>query len=180
MVTVQYLTATEFRNITNVQSAEYTDSQLDQLIDASTVELDLRTGRTWQGVQTVTDEYYDGDGSNELWLKQKDIGGVSALSVDDDYDGSFTSVTTSYLITYTDIGKIVLDTARYSAIEVSSFTKGNKTVKVSYTYGNAVPTDFVKNLCAMMVLQQLRPESVQNEMIDKRISLLRADSIKSI
>ena len=180
MVTVQYLTATEFRNITNLQSSEYSDTQLDQLIDASTVELDLRTGRTWQGVQTATDEYYDGDGTTELWLKQKDIGSVSALSIDNDYNGTFTSVTTSYLITYTDIGKVVLDTARYSAIEVSSFTKGNKTVKVTYTYGNAVPTDFVKNLCAMMVLQQLRPEPAQNEMIERRISLLRANSINSI
>jgi hypothetical protein len=180
MATEQYLTATEFRNITNLQSAEYSDAQLDQLLDAATDELDLRTGRTWQGVQTVTDELYDGDGTNEFYLKQTDIGSVTALSVDKDYTGSFTSVTTSYLVVYPDIGLVVLDTGRYSSTEVESFTKGYKTIKVSYTYGNASPTDFVKNLCAMIVLQQLRPESSQAEMIEKRISLLRANSISDI
>ena len=177
---IAYLTSSEFRNITNLSDAEYSDTQLSQMIDAATVEIDLRTGRTWQEVKTVTDELYDGDGTNELWLKQKDIGTVSALSIDSDYNGIFTSVTTSYIITYNSIGQVVLDVARNSAIEVSSYTKGHKTVKITYTYGNANPTDFVKNLCALIVLQQLRPEPVQLETIDRRIDLLRANSISNI
>ena len=179
MVT-QYLTATEFRNITNVQSSEYTDTQLNQMISSATVELDLRTGRTWQGVQTASNQYFDGTGTNEMYLGRTDIASITSLSIDEDYNGTFTDVTASYIIFYAGTGRVVLDTARYSAIEASVFTKGNKTVRVTYTYGNAAPTDFVKNLCAMMVLQQLRPEPVQNEMIDKRILLLRSDSISDI
>ena len=177
---IAYLTSSEFRNITNLDDSEYSDTQLAQMIDAATVEIDLRTGRTWQEIKTKTDELYDGDGTNELWLKQKDIGTVSALSIDSDYNGTFTSVTTSYIITYNSIGQVVLDVARNSAIEVSSYTKGHKTVKITYTYGNANPTDFVKNLCALIVLQQLRPEPVQLETIDRRIDLLRANSISNI
>jgi hypothetical protein len=176
----QYLTATEFRNVTNLQSAEYSDTQLNQMLLAATSEIDKRTGRTWQGSQTVTNEYYDGDGSGELWLNHTDIGTISSLSVDEDYNGTFVSVTTSHVIVYAKQGRIVLDTARYSAIAVESFTKGNNTVKITYTYGNASPDDFVKNLCAMIVMQQLRPEQNLEEMIDRRISLLRADSISDI
>jgi hypothetical protein len=89
-------------------------------------------------------------------------------------------VTLDYVQVYTDTGKVALDSGRYSAIEVDSFTKGYKTIKVSYTYGNSAPTDFVKNLCAMMVLQQLRPEESQSLMIETRISLLRANSMSDI
>ena len=179
MVT-QYLTATEFRNVTNLQSSEYSDTQLNQLLLAATVEIDTRTGRTWQGVQTKTNEYYDGDGTIELWLKNTDIASVTALSIDENYTGTYTSVTPGRVIIYAKQGRLVLDVVRYSNIEAECFTDGLNTVKVTYTYGNATPDDFVKNLCAMLVLQQLRPEQNLSEMIDKRISLLRADSISSI
>lgn len=175
-----YLTATEFRNLTNLQSTEYSDTQLNQLISAATAEIDLVTGRTWQGVATATNEYYDGDGTTELQLKQVDIGAVSAISVDEDLNGTYTSITPSYVLVYASEGKLILATVRYSAIEATEFTKGNKTVKVTYTYGNSAATDVVKNLCALMVLQELRPEAQLKETIEKRIGLLRANSIKVI
>lgn len=174
-----YLTATEFRNITNLGSAEYADAQLTQMILAATSEIDLRTGRTWQGLTTVTDEYYDGDGTNELILNHTDIGTISALSIDDNYDGTYVPVTPSYVMVYSNEGKIIIDSVRYTP-EVDVFVKGNKTVKITYTYGNSAPTDFVKNLCALMVLQELRSDEKLQEIIDKRISLLRANSIKVI
>jgi len=177
MVTA-YLTATEFRNITNLQTEEYSDAQINQMINAATVEIDLKTGRTWQGVTTVTNEYYDGDGTTELKLNKTDIASVSALSIDSNYDGNFVSITTTQLIVYPE-GRVLLDVARYSPA-VGSFTKGNKTVKITYTYGTSAPTDFVKNLCSMIVLQQLRPEQNLAETIDKRISLIRANSTSSI
>jgi hypothetical protein len=173
-----YLTATEFRNITNLQTEEYADTQLNQMINAATVEIDLKTGRTWQAVTTVTNEYYDGDGTTKLKLNKTDIASVTALSIDSNYDGTFVSVDPTQLIVYAD-GTILIDVARYSPT-VSSFTKGNKTVKITYTYGTSAPTDFVKNLCAMIVLQQLRPEQNLAETIDKRISLIRANSTSSI
>lgn len=176
----QYLTATEFRNVTNLQSAEYSDVQLDQLLLAATVEIDTRTGRTWQRVTTVTDEYYDGDGTEELWLVNTDIVSVTSLGIDDGYNGTYVSVTPSAgIMIYSKQGRIVLDSDRYS-LTVDEFTKGRKTVKITYTYGNSEPDNLVKNVCAMMVLQQLRPEQNLSEMIDRRIGLLRADSISSL
>ncbi len=174
-----YLTATEFRNVTNLGSSEYADAQLSQMILASTSEIDLRTGRTWQGEQTVTDEYYDGDGTTELHLNHTDVNSVSALSIDKNYDGNYVSVTPSYVLIYSSEGKLVIDSVRYTP-EVDVFVKGNKTVKITYKYGVSAPTDFVKNLCALMVLQELRADEKLQEIIDKRISLLRANSIKVI
>jgi hypothetical protein len=179
MVT-QYLTATEFRNLTNVQSAEYSDAQLNQLILAATVEIDKMTGKTWRGVQTVTDEYYDGDGSNELQLKQVNVTSLDALSIDIYYNGTYVPITTSYVLVYSDVGTLILDNVRQNGLEASVFAKGNKTVKVSYKHGFVAPDSLVKNLCALIVLQELRPESQLQESIDKRISLLRANSIKYI
>jgi hypothetical protein len=179
MVTA-YLTATEFRNVTNLQSAEYSDTQLNQLILAATVEIDKRTGRTWQGAQTVTNEYYDGDGTDELQLNQVDISSLDALSIDENYDNDYVSVTTSKVITYADAGVLIIDSGRFTDVEVPVFTKGYKTVKVSYKWGNTTPDDLVKNLCALIVMQELRPEAQLSETIQKRISLLRANSIKII
>jgi len=176
---VAYLTASEFRNITNLQTEEYSDMQLNQMILAATVEIDLRTNRTWQGATTVTDEYYDGDGTTELILDHPDVSSISSISIDEEYNGTYVSVTKTYCIVYSKEGRIVLDNVRYTP-EVTSFVKGNKTVKITYVYGNSVPDDFVKNLCALMVLQELRSDQKLQDLIDKRISLLRANSIKSI
>lgn len=176
---IQYLNASEFRNITNIQTEEYSDTQLDQLLMAATSEIDLRTGRTWQEVTIVTNEYYDGDGSDTLILNHTDLVEITELNIDKNYDGTFVSVDTDYVIVYEREGRIVLDNVRFTP-EVSSFTKGNKTIKITYTYGNDFPDDFVKNLCAMIVLQQLRPDEKLESMIEKRISLLRINSTKLI
>ena len=176
----RYITATEFRNRTNLQSAEYTDAQLEQLIDEATDEIDFKTNRTWQGTVSLTDEYYDGDGKTELWLEKGDVSSIDALSIDEEYDGNYVSVTTSKVLLYEDEGYIVLDTARYSNIEVEQFTKGNKTVKVSFTYGNSTPTEFVKSLCALMVLNDINPSTDLQERIDKRINLLRTNTIRLV
>lgn len=176
---IQYLNASEFRNVTNIQNEEYSDAQLDQLLVAATSEIDLRTGRTWQEVTTVVDEYYDGDGSDTLILNHTDLVEITELNIDKNYNGTFVSVDTDYVIVYEREGRIVLDNVRFTP-EVSSFTKGNKTIKITYTYGNDFPDDFVKNLCAMIVLQQLRPDEKLESMIEKRISLLRINSNKLI
>ena len=175
----QYLTATEFRNVTNLGSSEYSDAQLNQMLLAATAEIDLRTNRTWQGATTVTNEYYDGDGSEELILNHPEVTSISSLSIDEEYNGTYVSVTPTYLMIYSNEGRIVLDNVRYTP-EVTAFVKGNKTVKITYVYGNTTPNDFVKNLCALMVLQELRSDQKLQDLIDKRISLLRANSIKSI
>ena len=180
-MTVRYASADDFRLETNISESEWGDTALEQLLDEATELLDVRTGRTWQGVQTVTDEYYDGNGETFLYLKQSDIQSITALSIDDDFDGSYDSVTTSYTRYYDDIGRLELDVETDgSVIEVDSFTKGPKTVKVSYTYGHAEPTADIKQLCIMMVEQRINPTPDRRNEIDKRIKETRKVDIEEI
>jgi len=179
-MTEQYATATEFRNVSNLGSEEYADTALDQLLDAATTEIDARTGRTWQGIQTETDELYDGNGQTYLYLNQVDIQSITALSVNEDLDNTFTSITTSYIRVYSDIGRIELDVENSDSanlIEVNNFITGPKTVKISYTYGFATPTDDVKNLCILMVEQRITSLPERGEEIIRRINRLRAFQI---
>jgi len=179
MVT-RYASATEFRNETNMTSAEWSDTQLEQMLDNATVLIDKRTGRTWQAVGTVTDELYDGDGTTQLWLERGDIQSVTALSINENFVGTFTSVTPSFVRIYSDEGLIELDVENESSIEVDSFTKGPQTVKVSYTYGFATPTDDVKELCIMMVEQKLNPTEEGKIKVVEAIKRLRRIDIETI
>ncbi len=177
IMTTRYATVTEFRNITNLGSSEYSDTKIGQLLDFATEIIDARTGRTWQGSQTVTDEMYDGNGESFFYLDQVDIASVSALSIDEDYDGTFVDIDLSDILLYDEIGKLVLDVAREPSIAVEAFTKGNQTVKVSYTYGGALPTNNVKELCINIAWNELNstPELVSR--INQRLALFRANSI---
>ena len=173
----RYAIPAEFRNVSNLGVEEYPDSQLNQLLDAATAIIDRNTGRTWQEVVTVTDELYDGNGQSFLYLNQVDIGSVTALSVDKDLNGSFTSVDTSDIIVYEEMGKVVLDVVRNSDIAVSRFIKGNETIKISYTYGSAEPTEDVKQLCIDIALNMINstPELVTR--INTETNRLKANSI---
>ncbi len=177
MAVVPYATATEFRNVTNIGTDEYSDVQLAQILDVATVMIDRDTGRTWQGVTTVTDELYNGTGESFFYLNQVDIGSVSALSVDEDYDGTFTSVTVSKIIVYEEIGKVVLDIARNSDLEVDAFTKGLETIKVTYSYGSATPTDDVKQLCIDVALNMVSPSPERVTKVNTQMNMLKANSI---
>jgi len=178
----KYVTVDEFRYETNVQSGEWEDHKIEQFLKAATVDIDNRTGRTWKGVQTVTDEYHDGDGKTFLYLDHKDIQSITALGVDDDFTGNFTTVTTAYTRYYSDIGRLELnvETSDAATIEVSSFAKGHKNVKVSYTYGNSTPTADVRDLCIRMVQYRLNPTPELMEEINKKIQELRVDDLESV
>ncbi len=180
-MTTRYASADQFRAETNVQSGEYSDSDLEQFLDAATVLIDNRTGRTWQGIQTVTDEYYDGNGETFLFLDNVDLTSLDALSINEDFDGTYTSVTLDYTRYYSATGRIELDVENSdSKIEVDAFIKGPKTVKVSYKYGHAAPTEEITELCILIVEYRLNPTAALRSDIDRRIRELKADGVEEI
>ncbi len=170
-----YVTYTELINASNISLQEFSQTQLEQLIDEATSVIDERTGRTWQGIQTITNELYNGDGSTKLWLKNTDIQSITALSIDEYLNGSFTSITVGSnndlgdAFVFYDYGLIVLNP---SESEVPYFIEGNNTVKVSYTYGNSTPTDDVKRLCINIVLNNIKFEEERKKIIDEAIARL--------
>jgi hypothetical protein len=172
-----YATIAEFRNVTNIQSSEFEDAKITQLLNYGTTMIDESTGRTWQGPITITNAYYDGDGQSYLYLQRYDISSVTALSIDENYDGTYTDVDTDDLLIYSDLGKIVLDSPRNTDIAVSSFRKGLQTVKISYTYGAETVTEDVKELCIMIARNEIENKSDITSKIKTEINKLRANTI---
>ena len=133
---IKYCSLEEVRGQTNIQSGEFSDAHINSYIRQATSEIDSKTHRTWRGKCTVTDELYDGDGCNVLFLNQTDLSSVISLSIktDDEPDTAFTPITiANYVFTYTgkNDGYIILD----SNAEVPNFTAGRQTVKISYVFG---------------------------------------------
>jgi len=164
-----YCTVAEVRNWTNVQAAEWGNGQIALFISGATKEIDARTGRTWQGTQTATEELYDGNGSKFLKLKQMDIAAVSYLGIDDDNDDVFTQMSSNWYDTYLPEGIIKLN----ASATPGTFVLGNQTVKVTYTYGTAAATDDIKALCMDMVADFMNPEATRTERIKRKIIELK-------
>lgn len=168
-----YCSVQDVRDFSNVQVAEYSNNAMMKMIRFATETIDQRTARTWKGIQTVTNELYNGDDTDILTLTHPDIQSVTAISIDDDGDGTYTSVTANkWFIDNADGGAtsmIVLDTINAN---LTNFTAGVNTVKVSYTWGFATPTEEVKMLAVLMVCQMINPNSDRQRDIDARVRRL--------
>ena len=158
-----YCTITDVRNFTNVQSGEYSDSAIQMMIDMITKSIDTFTNRTWQGIQTDTDVYYDGNGTNFLTLDDNDVRSVTSLAIDDTGDGTYTSITSTYFHVYTDRSGILLN----SKAEVTRFPNKRRSVKISYTYGVADPTEDVRHLAILLVANMMKVDATRTAMIDE-------------
>jgi hypothetical protein len=163
-----YLTPVEYRDMAGVTAAEWPTSNLNLLIDQATSELDLRTGRTWQGLVSVVNEYLDGDNSNMLYLNVTDLVSVDALAVDPTNAGDYTALTvgtnnnSTEGVRWYSCGLVVIQTGA----EFLFFPKGRKTVRISYTHGNASPINVVKRLCFLMVQNSIAFDAARKEEID--------------
>jgi hypothetical protein len=148
-----YSTVDEIRDYTRVGSAEFDDEAVDRMISAASAKIDRLTGRTWQAVRTITDQYYTGDGTNRLYLDNKDIGSISALSINISSTGStYTDITTSRVRIASDSGIIELQ----PDAEVTYFPTYLNSVKISYTYGSStVPID-IKQACRYLVAKAIK------------------------
>jgi hypothetical protein len=155
-----YCSILDVRNYTNVQSAEYSDAAVQMMIDTNTKSIDTYTGRTWQGVETETDAYFDGNGRRFMHF-DNDISAVTSLAIDDDDDGAYTAISAAQFYVYTDRGGIWLK----DDAEVETFVQGRLTVKMSYTHGHADPTDDVRHLCILMVANMMKMDNTRTSMI---------------
>lgn len=170
-----YCTIADVRAMSKIESSEWSDDTIHRLIRRKTKYIDEITGRTWKGIQTETNELYDGDDTDILWLNHTDIQSLTSLSIDDDGDGTYTSVTVSsgtvkYIHVYSE-GRLVLDNNKN--VEVTSFTAGPNSVKVTYTWGNDEPTDDVKELCILLCLNEIHNDDATKRKIDELIQMLK-------
>lgn len=127
-----YTTLSDFRNASNINQTEYPDAAITALITRTTYRIDEMTNRTWQQPLTKTNEKYDGDGTDILYLRQTDIQTLSAISLQEsnESDSTFKTVTPSKVAVYPE-GFLVI----YSDAEVIRFFAGIKTSQVTYIHG---------------------------------------------
>ena len=168
---VGYLTLEEARRQGKFTVSEFDDPTLQDYINQATLRVDEITGRTWQGIMTVSNQTYDGSGSNILQLPHTDLVAISALSVANG-TSSPTVVTPSKLIVYPS-GFVVLDTWQHADLEATEFPKGYKNIAISYTYGIDTPTDSIKELTFLLMVQKIRYDPAMQEMIDRKIQSLK-------
>ena len=151
-----YATVDEIRAYTRVGTQEFEDEAVDDMISAATAKIDRLTGRTWQAVRTATNEYYTGDGTNRLYLDQKDIGSISALSINISPTGTtYTSVTAARVRVITDMGIIELQ----PNAEVTYFPHYINSIKITYTYGSATIPDDIKQACFYLVAKAIKRDT---------------------
>ena len=156
---VQYTSVEAIRAFTKVQAAEWTDDNINEMIKMATSEIDLYTGRTWKGVQTVTNEYYDGNDGDTLWLNHTDLKSVTSVAIDTSQSGTYTTVTTAPFVN--SMGYIVLNRNG----NITAFTANPDSVKITYTYGNITPTQEVRLLCNLKVANLIHMERIRSEHI---------------
>lgn len=167
---ISYTSVQRLKDHGNIQTAEYNDQALNNMIVAATSEIEERTGRAWRRI-TVTNEYYDGDDTDILWTDNTDLLKVTAMSIDDDDDGTYTALTvtdpwaeTDDIFVYSE-GRIVLN----DDATVNRFTRGNKTVKVTYQYGHDRPSERIRSLCEEIVLNKIHLEPERTKHIENEI-----------
>lgn len=166
---VRYCTIEQVRRFVTV-AADYDTDSINDMIGHASALIDERTKRTWKGIQTVTDEYYDGNDTDLLWLNHVDVQTITSLSIDDDDDGTYTSITVAdYVKHKTGENVIVLD----REAEVSCFTSGTNTVKITYTYGNSMPTERVRRLALLIVQNMINFDGEREKQIESELNRLK-------
>jgi hypothetical protein len=169
-----YCTITDIRNYTNVQSSEYNDAAVQMMIDTVTSSIDLYCNRTWQGTEDATDVYLDGNGKNFMFI-DNDLQAITSLAIDDDGDGVYTAISSTLYYPYLDRGSLLLD----KDAEVSTFYKGRRTVKVSYTHGYADPPDEVRHLAILSVANMMKMDATRTAIIDEIKMGLRVNAFEN-
>lgn len=113
------------------------------------------TVSTTTGV-TVTDEEYDGSGTDILYLRHTPVSAVTALSTTTDYGTSYTTITTTKLWVDADSGKVQLKPNAEVTYFPSSYPKS---VKVSYRHG-MVPLQEHKRLMRIVAALSVLAEQM--------------------
>uniref|UniRef100_A0A6M3IK95 Fibronectin type-III domain-containing protein n=2 Tax=viral metagenome TaxID=1070528 RepID=A0A6M3IK95_9ZZZZ len=169
-----YLTVDSVRALLRTYELEYTDNEIQDMIDMATKKVDRLTGRTWQGVSTVSNLYLNGNGKEYLDIPgYTDIASLTAISIREAGSSSFTTVTPSYVLVNSD-GMLYLDVEAQPSVEVEYFPKGFKNVLISFTTGNSSPTDEVKDLTLLYIAQKLSSNKERKEEIKELLDAIRS------
>lgn len=176
-----YASVADVRRFNGIDTAEYDDAAILSLIRKATDVIKEETGRSWDGIKTITDELHDGDGTNQLWIGQQgfgvfDITEITKVEVDESGSGTYTLVTSTHpsavagVFFYKDEGRIQMT----QESNVSTFTNGLKTIRLTYKAGNLGPEQKIKALVGMIIDNWLNFMPEKQMEIDSQMNTLKA------
>jgi hypothetical protein len=162
----KYLSVQEYRDFTNLQDSEYTDTQLGSIINSIESWFDNEiTNHILYDHDAVT-EYRQGNGTDEIYTNYYPVQEFESVGIDDNDDGSFTNIDLTDMCTNTDTGQILLN----GDADVSTFRKSwNKknNIKIVYTPGVSEVPQFVKSLIVRAVANMLNKQPLNTGIEDE-------------
>lgn len=143
-------TATEYKTYARISGTGF-DSQISLALDASEAAMEKYCGVTDFGSATYTDEAYDGEDEDTVWLANWPVTAVSAVKVRC-YSTTVTQDATTY--TFTRRGRLIRDGSGPGFVYTDEspeagyysggfvWPRGNQNVLVTYTAGyGTIPAD---------------------------------------
>jgi hypothetical protein len=149
--------------------ADIANSVVQEAIDSATAEIDDELDTTFNGLKTVTNEYYNGQGETDVTyvFDKRPVARVDAVARNENTP----SESPSYVDMTQGLGE---DYVKDSSAGVRFINSQNypkdapRELRVSYAYGyDTLPAD-INELCKIMVLKSLFKDRVHGAGIDGR------------
>lgn len=165
-----FVTVEEIRDYTKVQSTEWTDEALESLSVSLSERFMGLTNTQYEILGTVTDKLYKGTDYNGIILEHSPIVSITALSIDNNGDYTYTALTVADdIIINNEAGIVYLK----STAEVTKFTQPTTNplpVKISYTWGTASVPEDVKLVVLEMIAEQIHSDPVRKQRVKTLIT----------
>jgi len=163
---VKYITVDEYREFTNLQDSEYTDAQLTTIIGSVESWFDDKIkGHILWNLGEVTEDR-SGNGENFMFTNRFPVQSFTSLSIDNNDDGSRTSLSSDNYNVLTDTGKVIIN----GDAEVPYFyIPGDKklNVRMVYSAGVANVPEHVKFIVVRAVTNVLNKLGIEDGIIDQ-------------
>ncbi len=144
-----YITPNDVRNF--IRNDEYTDDQIQAIIDRVSGVVDEKIEHTAGSPKTIT-RYFDGNGTKELVVVPGPIVSLSSVEKYNEYSWEAYDVSAIDIV---DGNKIVL---RYSSTHPDSiFPEGINNIKITYTFGYTAVPAWIKDYVLLRVADELMP-----------------------
>jgi hypothetical protein len=128
-----------------------TDAHIQELIEDAQGLIDETAGRTWMPSVAVSQEYHDYNGEGMVVVKKPGLLTVTSLEYTGDNGSTWNTIASTGYEVYTDYDSIELKPDTTTG-QVASIPRGQKKLRVSYTYGAEEVPSRIKRLAADIVV----------------------------
>lgn len=128
-----------------------TDAHIQELIEDAQSLIDETAGRSWLPSISVSNEYHDYNGEGMIVVKKPGLLTVTALEYTGDNGTTWNTISSTGYEVYTDYDSIELKPDTTTG-QVASIPRGQKKIRVSYTYGAEEVPSRIKRLAADIVV----------------------------